>query len=122
MPKYKTFQEVPVWKRAHKATLSIYKISTKFPRTEIYGLTAQIRRSANSISANIAEGFYRNTTKELIKFLYNARGSCGETICHLILAQDLGYLKRKEFDKLNEIYNDLAKQLNNWINSLKRRL
>lgn len=122
MPKYKTFQEVPVWKTAHSAVLLIYKISARFPKEELYGLTAQIRRSSSSIPANIAEGFYRNTTKELVKFLYNARGSCGETIYHLILARDLGYLNKKEFDELYENYNDLARQLNNWINSLKRKI
>jgi len=122
MPKYQTFQEVPVWKTAHSAVLLIYKISANFPKTELYGLTSQIRRSSSSIPANIAEGFYRNTTKELIKFLYNARGSCGETIYHLILAKDLKYLREREFDDLNQRYNDLARQLNNWINSLKRKL
>jgi four helix bundle protein len=122
MPKYKTFEEVPAWKSAHEATLLIYKASSKFPKRELYGLTSQIRRSASSVPANIAEGFYRKTTKELIKFLYNARGSCGETIYHLILARDLKYLETKEYNHLYQIYNDLAKQLNNWINSLKRRL
>lgn len=122
MPKYKTFQEVPVWKKAHLTTLLIYRTSAKFPKAEMYGLTSQIRRSASSVPTNIAEGFYRNTTKELVKFLYNARGSCGETIHHLILARDLGYLDKKEFDRLCEDYNDLAKQLNNWISSLKRKL
>ena len=113
MPKYKTFQEVPVWRNAHEATLLIYKVSAKFPKRELYGLTSQIRRSASSVPANIAEGFYRKTTKELIKFLYNARGSCGETIYHLILARDLKYLRKGEFDDLNQRYNDLARQLNN---------
>jgi four helix bundle protein len=122
MPKYKTFQEVPVWKKAHTNNLLIYKISAKFPKAELYGLTSQIRRSTNSIPANIAEGFYRDTTKELIRFLYNARGSCGETIHHLILARDLGYIDRKEVNELYEEYDDIAKQLSNWINSLKRKL
>ncbi len=122
MPKNLTFQEVPVWKEAHKAALLIYKITAKFPKSELYGLTSQIRRSSSSIPANIAEGFYRNTTEELVKFLYNARGSCGETIYHLILARDLDYLERKEFDPLCKIYNDLARQLNNWINSLKLKI
>ena len=122
MPKYKTFQEVPAWRDAHELTLLIFKASANFPKSELYGLISQIRRSASSVPANIAEGFYRNTTKELNKFLYIARGSCGETIYHLILARDLKYLRKKEFDNLNQRYNDLARQLNNWINSLKRRL
>jgi len=122
MPKYKDFQEVPVWQSAHQAVLKIYKVTKKFPREEIYGLTSQIRRSGSSIPANIVEGFCRNTTKELIKFLFNARGSCGETLYHIILAHDLGYMNKIDFKDLSEKYKNIAKQLNGWINSLKQRL
>ena len=90
--KYKNFQEVPVWQIDHGSTLKIYNAIRKFPKTETDGLSAQIKRSASSVPANIAEGFYRNTTKELIQFLYNARCSCVETIYHRVLAKDLGYI------------------------------
>jgi len=120
--KYKDFQEVPVWQSAHRATLRAYILTKRFPREETYGLVSQIRRSASSIPANIAEGFYRNTTKELVQFLYNARGSCGETIYHLILSKDLNYINEKEFYELEGIYIGIAKQLNGWITSLKKRI
>jgi len=120
--KYKDFQEVPVWQSAHRATLRVYILTKGFPREETYGLVSQIRRSASSIPANIAEGFYRNTTKELVQFLYNARGSCGETIYHLILSKDLNYINEKEFYELEEIYIGIVKQLNGWIASLKKRI
>jgi len=120
--KYKNFQEVPVWQIAHGSTLKIYNSVRRFPKEETYGLSAQIKRSASSVPANIAEGFYRNTTKELIQFLYNARGSCGETIYHLVLAKDLGYINLKTFNELQNLYEEIAKQLNGWINSLKNRL
>ena len=122
MPKYKDFQEVPAWQLAHQAVLKVYKVTSKFPKEEIYGLVSQIRRSASSIPANIAEGFYRNTTKELIKFLFYARGSCGETLYHIILAHDLGYINKSEFKDLKKTYDVLARQLNGWINSLKQKL
>ena len=122
MPSYKSFEEIPVWQVAHKAALEIYSVTKKFPREELYGLIFQIRRSAASVPANIAEGFYRNTTKELIKFLYNARGSCGETIYHLILARDLKYISLEEFKNLSQTYHGIARQLNNWINSLRRKV
>ena len=70
--KYKLAEEVPVWVKSHELTLLIYKLTEKFPRSEIYGLMSQIRRSAASIPANISEGFCRNTTKELIQFLYHS--------------------------------------------------
>jgi len=122
MTKFKSFQEVPVWQVAHQAVLRIYRSTRGFPREELYGLVSQLRRSASSIPADIAEGFNRNTTKELIKFLYNARGSWGELLYHLYLSYDLNYLKEKEFQELSETYNDIAKQINNWINSLKKNI
>lgn len=95
--KYTNFRELPVWKLSHEMVLEIYKLTIKFPEKEEYGLTSQIRRSASSVPANIVEGIYRQSSKELSKFLYNARGSCGETIYHLLLAKDLSYLDEKEW-------------------------
>ncbi len=122
MASYKNFKEIPAWQIAHKCVLEIYKVTKKFPKEELYGLTSQIRRSAVSVASNIVEGFYRNTTKELISFLYNARGSCGETFYHILLVYDLRYISREEFDKLSDEYENLGKQLSNWIKSLKKRI
>jgi four helix bundle protein len=122
MPRYKDFQEIPAWKIAHEATLRVYKLTKGFPKEELYGLTSQLRRAASSVAANIVEGFYRNTTKELLSFLYNARGSCGEVFYHLILARDLKYISQSDFQSLSNTYRDLGKQLSNWIRSLKRRI
>jgi four helix bundle protein len=122
MASYKDFTEIPAWQLAHKNALTIYKITKSFPKEEIYGITSQLRRSASSIAANITEGFYRNTTKELISFLYNARGSCGETLYHLILSHDLRYINDADFKHLTSSYNYLGKQISNWINSLKKRI
>lgn len=113
-------EDVPVWQLSHKLTLEVYKLTEQFPKSEIYGLTSQIRRSASSIPANITEGFYRNTTKELIQFLYNARGSYGETLYHLRLATDLGFINKSLYEKILEDYFSVGRQLNGWIKSLKR--
>ena len=120
--KYKSFKEIPVWKLSHKLTLEVYDLTKRFPKDEIYGLTSQLRRSSSSISANIVEGFYRNTTKELLSFLYNSRGSCGETIYHLMLAYDLGYIDENKFDDLIKEYEDVIRQLSGWIRSLKTKI
>ncbi len=119
---YKSVEETPVWKSSHFLTVSIYKISEKFPKSEIYGLMSQIRRSASSVPANITEGFYRNTTKELLQFLYNARGSNGETAYHLRLSLDLGYINNREYKDLSESCFNIGKQLNGWIKSLKNKI
>lgn len=120
--KYNTVEDTPVWQLSHKLTLDVYKLTENFPKTEVYGLTSQIRRSASSVPANITEGFYRNSTKELVQFLYNARGSYGETLYHLRLAKDLRFITETEYDGVMESYNLMGKQLNGWIKSLRVKI
>ncbi|MBI3289919.1 four helix bundle protein [Candidatus Microgenomates bacterium] len=120
--KYQSVEEVPVWQKAHELTLVVYKVTKEFPGTEVYGLTSQLRRASSSIPANITEGFYRNSTKELLQFLYNARGSCGETLYHSRLALDLGYLTKVIYTQLKDGYDEVGKQLNGWIKSLRKKL
>jgi len=118
----KSFEDLKIWQEAHRLTLEVYKLTSKFPSEEKYSLISQTRRSASSVPANIAEGFSRDTTKEFIKFLYNARGSLAETICYLLLAKDLGYLKENEYLRIKKDYNKLAKSINALINSLKTKI
>jgi len=120
--KYSSVEELPVWLKAHELTLSIYKLSDSFPKSEIYGLTSQIRRSSSSIAANISEGFYRKSTKELIQFIYNARGSLGETLYHLRLAKDLNYITNQQFEHGKSDCEEISKQLNGWLKSLRAKL
>lgn len=120
--KYKQVEELPVWSKSYGLTLIVYEMTKKFPANETYALTSQIRRSASSVPANITEGYSRNSTKELLQFLYNARGSNAETIFHLKLSKDLKYLSQENFIILEEGYNEIGKQLNGWISSLKKKL
>ncbi|HEY4694444.1 MAG TPA: four helix bundle protein [Candidatus Nanoarchaeia archaeon] len=120
--KFKTPEEVPVFVKAHELVLEVYRVTKEFPKSEIFGLMSQLRRSAASIPANISEGFYRHTTRELIQFLYNSRGSVGESLYHLKLSFDLGYIEQKDYLKLKESFDEVGKQLNGWIKSLKIRL
>lgn len=118
--KYTSVEELPVWQTAHSLTLQVYKLSSKLPSAEQYGLVSQLRRAASSIPANITEGFYRKSIKELLQFLYVARGSLGETKYHLLLARDLDYITNKEYEEMLSGYDNAGKQLNGWINSLKK--
>jgi len=93
----KDFKELRVWSKAHELTMLVYRLTLAFPRDEIYGLTSQIRRSAASIGANIAEGCGRHSDGELTRFLQIARGSASETEYHLLLAMDLGFLQEGDF-------------------------
>ena len=114
------FRDLRVWQLAHELTVQIYKTSGLFPKEELYGIVSQLRRSSSSVGANISEGFSRNTKKEFIQFLYIGKGSLTETINHLLLAKDLGYVNEEEYLSLEERYVALNKQINALILSIKK--
>lgn len=115
------FEELRVWQEGHELTLEIYKLTKLLPREETYGITSQLRRCSSSVPANIVEGFYRHTTKELIQFLYNARGSSGEAVYFLVLARDLNYISLEKYKNLRNRYENLIKSINAFIKSLKSK-
>ncbi|PIY71570.1 four helix bundle protein [Candidatus Roizmanbacteria bacterium CG_4_10_14_0_8_um_filter_33_9] len=116
-----SFKDLRVWQVAHRLTLEIYKVTNLFPDKEKFGIISQIRRSSSSVGANIVEGHSRKSTKEFIQFLFQARGSLAETVYFIILATDLGYLKKDKSDYLQQHYELLGKQLNALITSLKNK-
>ncbi len=79
--KSKNFQDVETWKKAHQWVLSIYKVTERFPKQEMFGLTSQLRRAAVSVPANIAEGFKRRGTGDKIRF-YNIAQASLEECCY----------------------------------------
>lgn len=87
----RTFCDVVVWQKAHEFVLATYKLTGAFPDREKFGLTAQMRRAAVSIPANIAEGFAKRSRAEKGRFFNIAQGSLGECRYYLILTRDLGY-------------------------------
>ena len=87
----KSFQDLIVWQKAHQFVLSTYRFSEPFPKTEIYGLTSQLRRAAISIPANIAEGFKKKTKPDKARFVNISQASLEECRYYLILTKDLGY-------------------------------
>jgi four helix bundle protein len=87
----KNFQDLVVCQKSHQFVLSVYRYSESFPKNEVYGLTSQLRRSAVSIPANIAEGFKKKTRPEKARYLNIAQASLEESRYYLILAKDLGY-------------------------------
>jgi len=87
----RTFRDLIVWQKAHQFVLAAYKLSQRFPREELYGLTSQLRRAAVSIPANIAEGFKKKGQPDKARFMNIAQGSLEECRYYLILINDLGY-------------------------------
>ena len=84
---YLSFEDMAVWRKAMDLATRIFYLTENLPRREDYGLTSQIRRSALSITGNIAEGFGRKHTKDKLNFYYDSRGSLAETKSHLIYGQ-----------------------------------
>ena len=111
----KDFKELRVWTKAHKITLQIYEITQRFPREELFGLTSQIRRSAASIGANIAEGCGRRSDGEMSRFLHIARGSAVELEYHLLLARDLGFVSASSFTTLVDEVDEVQRMLTSLI-------
>jgi four helix bundle protein len=86
--KVKSFAELTVWRKSHQLTLEVYKLAAGFPRSERFGMISQLRRASASVPANIAQGFGRRTTKELLRSLQIAYDEMEETRYFLILSRD----------------------------------
>lgn len=120
--KIEKFTDLTVWQKAHELALFVYKLTERFPAREKFGVTSQIRRAAASPPANIAEGFGRRTTGELLRSLQIARGEVEETRYFLILSRDLGFTSRADFDVGFAYCDTVGKLINALARSLKRRV
>ena len=100
----KTFKDLIVWQESYKLTLDIYKITENFPQHEKNGLTSQLRRSAVSVSSNIAEGFGRNGAREKDQFYAMAHGSLTELENEILVAKGVGYIDQEVFIQLESAY------------------
>jgi len=112
--KIQSFTDLVAWEEGHTLVLAIYRITKLFLKTESFSLVDQMRRSAMSITNNIAEGFSRRTKKDKIQFYYMALGSTTELQNQLVISRDLTYLK-------TELFNSIAQQtvlVNKLINGL----
>ena len=105
--------------KAHEFTLAVYNATREFPREELYGLTSQMRRSAASIGANIAEGCGRRSDGEFARFLQIARGSASEVEYHLLLARDLGFLPAQEYVAMQKRIEEIERMLTSFVRRIQ---
>ncbi|MBP5514233.1 MAG: four helix bundle protein [Bacteroidaceae bacterium] len=117
-----SFEGLEVYRCARELVKGIYILQNKFPKEEKYALGDQIRRSATSITSNIAEGSGRSSIREKIHFIEIAFGSMTESFSQLQNAQDLGYLLEADIDKLRPLYSRVAALLSNLRKSFERRI
>ncbi len=119
--KYKRFEDLPVWRDAIELAVRVFALTSKPVFRPYRGVRDQVERSSVSVSNNIAEGFERGTTPELLTFLYISRGSCGETRSVLCLCERLPGLSDFKFEisDLRLSAENISRQLRGWCNSLQ---
>jgi len=115
------FRELKVWERARQLALHVYRLSNKFPREELYGLTAQSRRAAVSIAANIAEGRGCGTDRAFARYLKISMGSAYELDCYAILACDLGFITETERERTIEQVGEVRRMIFSFLQTLDHR-
>ncbi len=117
--KIQTFTDLLAWREAHKLVLLVYEATKLWPKEEMFGLTAQIRRAAVSISSNLAEGFSRATFKDKAHFYSMALGSTTEVQNQFLIAKDLKYFASENYSSSNEQTVTVHKLVNGLIKSTK---
>lgn len=113
------FSKLFIWQRSHNLALSIYDITNKFPKSEMFGLTSQIRRAITSIPINISEGCGRDTKKDFARFLQIAIGSACEVEYELLLAKELKYIEEQEYQTLSKEVVLIRKMIIKYQSELK---
>jgi four helix bundle protein len=111
-----TYSGLIVWQKALDLAVEVYELTRRFPNEERYGLTSQMRRCAVSVPSNIAEGKGRYSNKELIQFLYRARGSLLELETQLVISTRVGYIGQEECKRLHARSAELGRMLNGLVN------
>ena len=113
--KAKSFRDLIVWQKAHALVLSVYRESKFFPKEELFGLVSQMRRSAVSVAANIAEGFKKKGKPDKLRFLNISQGSLSETEYYTILSKDLKYC---ETNDLMIMTNEVGRLLESYMKAI----
>lgn len=113
------FRNIEAWRLSMLLAIAVYKVTRDFPEDEQFGLTSQVRRSCNSIGANIAEAFGRGTRRDVARVLRIAKGEGNETFHHLTLAVEVGYLSREKYDSLIDQLETVRQKLHNLCDTVK---
>jgi len=122
MATIKRFEDLECWKEARELVKIVYSFTKKEEFKKDYELVRQVRKSAVSSMANIAEGFHRNSSKDLMRFLDYSRSSVAETLSHLYAALDQHYINEQEMEKANVQADIVWKKVNNFISYLSKSL
>ncbi|QAS77721.1 four helix bundle protein [Rhizobium acidisoli] len=116
-----SYKDLKVWQMAIDLAVDCYQLTKGFPKEEIYGLTAQIRRAASSIAANIAEGHGRELTGSFIQFLRISQGSLKELETHMLISHRIGLIDEGEFRQMTGKCDEIGRMIRALIRSLQEK-
>ncbi len=114
----RTYRDLVVWQKAMALVTEVYRLSRQFPKEEVYGLMAQMRRGAVSIPSNVAEGYGRNSTPDYVRFLRMAAGSLYELQTQMEVAVNLEYVRAEVVSSLYEHADEISRMLGGLIGRL----
>ena len=117
----KGYKKLKVWEKAHQLAIDIYRVSKKFPKEEVYGLTSQIRRAVFSVPLNIVEGQASTSKKEFLNFLNIANRSLVETEYLLEVARELNFIDSSEYQRLEDKRTEVALMLNSFTKAIRSK-
>jgi four helix bundle protein len=115
------YEDLEIYKISVEIAIEVYKLTKKFPKEEMYGISDQLKRAVTSIGANIAEGFGRYFFKDKLVFFYHSRGSLFEVKHFLEISFRMEYITEVEKNDLFAKLNNLSVKLNNFINSIGKQ-
>jgi len=118
----KTFEDLLVWQKSHQFVLAVYKVTSSFPKEELYGLTSQFRRAAISIPANISEGYKKKGKLDKLRFYNISQGSLEECRYYIILSRDLGYITEEVKVTLVRDIVDVSLLLNSYCKAISESI
>ncbi len=116
-----SFKDLLAWQRSIELTTSVYRLTSKFPDSEKFGLTNQMRRASVSVASNIAEGHGRSTRGEYVQSLGHARGSCSELETQIVIAKNLGFDAIQNLQSAETLCNDVGRLLGALIKSIRAK-
>lgn len=116
------YKDLIVWQKSMELARIIYRLTSRFPRDEVFGLTNQIRRAVVSIPSNIAEGFGRGSDREFIHFLRIAKGSAAEVETQILISEDLNYVSPDDAQTALSLCDEIRRMLGTMIVKIGKRI
>jgi four helix bundle protein len=113
------YRKLIAWQKAHTFTKEVYMLTSEFPSSELYGLTAQLRRAALSIPTNLAEGSARGSNADFARFVQISVGSASEAEYLLLISHELGYISQGKFEEFSTQIEEIKMILSGLLNKLK---